>query len=279
VPIGPDGGPVARGTVGAMDQTRLLPAGLGIFDLTGKIALVTGGGRGLGRAMARALAGAGADVAVAGRTESDLETVVAELRELGRNAVALVADVSDAGSATAMVEAVVEHFGRIDIVVNNAGISHSVPALDLELDDWDRLMALNLRGSFVVARAAGRHMVEQGYGRIINITSILASVAFKNQTVYAATKGGLTQMAKVLAVEWAPHGVTVNCIGPTFFETEYTRPRYTDPDRVEFIRSRTPMARWGQPDELAGAVVFLASDAAAFVTGHTLFVDGGFLIW
>jgi NAD(P)-dependent dehydrogenase (short-subunit alcohol dehydrogenase family) len=256
-----------------------LPSGLRIFDLSGRVALVTGAGRGLGRAMALALASAGADVVVSGRTVSDLDSAAASIAELGRAALPVAADVSAADQVEAMVAAALERFGQIDILVNNAGINLPKPALEVELADWDRVLDVNLRGQFLVARAVGRHMVGRRYGRVINITSILATIAYHNQAAYAASKGALTQLAKVLAIEWAPHNVTVNCIGPTFFATEYTRPRFDDPGRRSFIQTRTPLGRWGEPEELAGAVIFLASDAAAFITGQTVFVDGGWLAW
>jgi NAD(P)-dependent dehydrogenase (short-subunit alcohol dehydrogenase family) len=172
-----------------------------------------------------------------------------------------------------------KRFEKIDVLVNNAGKNNRKPVLDISIDEWDEVLNLNLRSYFLVARAVGRHMVERGYGRVINITSILGAIALADQGPYATSKGGISQLSKVMAIEWAPHNVTVNCIGPTYFETEMTRPLYQDPARKSFIESRTPMGRWGQPDELAGAVIFLASDAAGYVTGQTLFVDGGWLAW
>lgn len=257
----------------------MLPEGLRIFDLTGRVALVTGAGRGLGRAMAGALAAAGADVVLAARTRPELAAAAEAIALSGRAVLPVTADVTQPGEVDALVTAALNRFGRIDILVNNAGINAPQPVLEVSLEEWDRVLDVNLRGAFLVARAVGRHMVEQRYGRVINITSILASIAYHNQAAYAASKGALTQLSKVLAIEWAPYNVTVNCIGPTFFETEYTRPRYQNPERRNFIETRTPLGRWGQPDELAGAVIFLASDAAGFITGQTLFVDGGWLAW
>ncbi|MGH2587409.1 MAG: SDR family NAD(P)-dependent oxidoreductase, partial [Dehalococcoidia bacterium] len=246
---------------------------------SGRVALVTGAGRGLGKAMAVALASAGADVVLAARTESQLHETAEEIAGLGRAALPVRTDVTRPEEVEALVAAAIARFGRIDILVNNAGGTISKPVLDLSLDEWGQVLDLNLRGYFLVARAVGPHMVAQGYGRVINITSILAAIAYHNQGAYAAAKGGITQFAKVLAVEWAPHNITVNCIGPTFFETDYTRPRFDDPGRRHFVVSRTPMGRWGQPHELAGAVIFLASDAAGFITGQTIYVDGGWLTW
>lgn len=255
------------------------PSGLGIFDLTGRVALVTGASRGLGRAMAVALASAGADVVLAARTACQLQDTATEIEALGRAALPVETDVTDPEHVDRLVDAAIRRFGRIDILVNNAGINVAKPVLDLSPDEWDRVHDLNARAYFLVARAVGPHMIARQYGRVIHITSILATIAYQNQAAYAASKGAATQLAKVLAVEWAPHNITVNCIGPTFFETEATRERFQDPGRKHFIESRTPLGRWGQPHELAGTVIYLSSDAASFITGQTVFVDGGWLVW
>jgi NAD(P)-dependent dehydrogenase (short-subunit alcohol dehydrogenase family) len=256
-----------------------LPAGLSRFDLTSKVALITGGGRGLGRTFATALASAGADVAVAGRTRSDLDATVAAVNACGRKSLCITADVTDPEQVESMLAATVERFGHVDILVNNAGINIRKPVLEYGLEDWDAVMSLNLRGYFMVAKAVGRHMVERGYGRVINVTSILGAIGLPNQAAYASSKGAITQLTKVMAIEWARSGVTVNCIAPTYFETDLTRPLYQDPERKSFIEDRTPMGRWGQPEELAGAIIFLASDASGFITGQSLVVDGGWLAW
>jgi NAD(P)-dependent dehydrogenase (short-subunit alcohol dehydrogenase family) len=256
-----------------------LPAGLSVFDLSGRVALVTGGGRGLGQTIAVALASAGADVALVGRTCIDLEETAAQITRLGRTALPVNADVTEPADVERLTDAALGRFGRVDIIVNNAGVNVPKPVLDLSLDEWDRVQDLNARASFLVTRSLGPQMVERRYGRVINITSILASIAYENQGAYAASKGALTQFAKVLAVEWAPYDITVNCIGPTFFETERTRPRLEEPARRDFVLSRTPMGRWGQPNDLVGPVIFLASEASGFVTGQTIFVDGGWLAW
>jgi NAD(P)-dependent dehydrogenase (short-subunit alcohol dehydrogenase family) len=256
-----------------------LPEGLRIFDLTGKTALVTGASRGLGRTFALALASAGADVVLAGRTRTDLEAVAQEVADLGRAALPVPTDVTVPDQVEALVTAALNRFGKIDILVNNAGTNIRKPAVEYPIEDWDAVIGLNLRAYFLMARAVGRHMVARRYGRVINITSILAAIGLPNQAAYASSKGAVTQLTKVLAIEWAPYNVTVNCLGPTYFETEMTRPLYEDPERKAFIESRTPMGRWGQPEELAGAIIFLASDASRFVTGQTIFVDGGWLAW
>ena len=256
-----------------------LPTGLARFDLSGKVALITGGGRGLGRTFATALASAGADIAVASRTKSDLEATVALVEQEGRQAQVVVADVTDPADVQAMVHTVLERFGRLDILVNNAGMNIRKNVTDYEVTEWDQVMNLNLRGYFLVARAVAAHMKQRGSGRIINITSILASIGLPNQGAYAGSKGAVTQLTKVLAIELARSGVTVNALAPTYFETELTRPLYEDPERKAFIEERTPMGRWGQPEELEGAIIFLASDSSGFITGHSLVVDGGWLAW
>ncbi|HSE46697.1 MAG TPA: glucose 1-dehydrogenase [Gemmatimonadales bacterium] len=260
-----------------MERPELL--GTGLFDLTGKVALVTGAGRGLGRTMACGLAAAGADVAVAARTTSELETLAEEVSQLGCRAEVVPLDVTDEASCDAAVESVVSRLGALDILVNNAGINIRKPFLELEPEEFDRVLGTNLRGYFLCARAAGRHMVARGSGKVINISSILGRVGLPTQTAYASSKGGIEQMTKVMALEWATLGVQVNAIAPTYFETELTRPLFEDPERNAFITERTPMGRWGQPHELAGAVIFLASRASDYITGHTLVVDGGWTAW
>lgn len=253
--------------------------GTGLFDLTGRVALVTGAGRGLGKTMALALAAAGADVALTSRTAPELENLAGEIEDLGRRAIPVACDVTDQDSVERCVSDVVSAFGRLDILVNNAGINIRKPVLDLETADFDAVLGTNLRGYFLCAQAAGRHMVERRRGKVINVTSILGHVGLPSQGAYASSKGGIEQLTKVLALEWAPFGVQVNALAPTYFETPLTRPLFEDPERNAFITERTPMKRWGQPHELAGAVIFLASDASDFVTGHSLLVDGGWTAW
>jgi NAD(P)-dependent dehydrogenase (short-subunit alcohol dehydrogenase family) len=256
-----------------------LPAGLGIFDLRGRTALITGASRGLGAGAARALAAAGANVALAARTADDLAAVQRSVEQAGGQAHVIVADVTDESAVEAMVQNAMDRFGALDILVNNAGRNVRKPALELSSAEFDEVLSLNLRSYFLCARAAGRAMVARRYGRVINMSSILASIGLPNQTAYASSKGGIGGLTRVLAIEWAQFGVTCNAIGPTYFETELTRPLYEDPERREFITSRTPMGRWGQPHELAGALIFLASEASGYVTGQTLYVDGGWLAW
>lgn len=259
------------------DRPELL--GTRLFDLGGRVAAVTGAGRGLGRVMALALAAAGADVLLASRTAPELERLAEEVRALGRRALPFPADVTDPDACEAMAEAAVERLGGLDVLVNNAGTNVRKPALELTPDEFEFVVATNLKGYFTCARAAGRHFTERGSGKVINVSSIMGSVALPNQAAYASSKGGVDQLTKVLALEWAAAGVQVNGIAPTYFETELTRPLYEDPERRAFITERTPAGRWGQPHELAGAVIFLASAASDFVTGQTLLVDGGWTAW
>ncbi|MCY4391936.1 MAG: glucose 1-dehydrogenase [Chloroflexi bacterium] len=259
------------------DRPELL--GTQLFDLTGRVAIMTGAGRGLGRTMALALAAAGADLALASRTKPELESLVEEIKALGRRAIAVPTDITSPEACEALVAAAVERLGRLDILVNNAGTNVRKSALEITPDEYDFVIQTNLKGYFNGARAAGRRFVEQGSGKVINISSILGSVALPNQAAYASSKGAIDQLTKVLAIEWATANVQVNGLAPTYFETDLTRPLYDDPERKAFIEERTPMGRWGQPHELAGAVIFLAGDASNFVTGQTILVDGGWTAW
>ena len=254
--------------------------GTNLFDLSGRVAVVTGAGRGLGRVMALALAAAGADVVVSSRTAGELEAVRDEIIAApGRRSEAITADCTGEAGCEALVAETVARLGSIDILVNNAGINIRKPVLELTAEEYRRVLATNLEGYFNCARAAGRRMVEQRHGKVINISSIMGTVALPTQAAYASSKGGVEQLTKVMALEWATAGVQVNAIAPTYFETELTRPLFEDPERNAFITGRTPMGRWGQPHELAGAVIFLASGASDYITGHTLAVDGGWTAW
>jgi len=260
-----------------VDRPELL--GTRLFDLTGRVAVVTGAGRGLGRTMALALAAAGADIAPSSRTLPELESLAAEVRALGRACEPIPADITDPAAAAALAATAIDRFGHIDILVNNAGINIRKPVLELTHAEYRQVLATNLEGYFLAAKAFGPHLVARGAGKVINISSILGSVALPNQAAYASAKGGIEQLTKVLALEWASANVQVNAIAPTYFETDLTRPLYEDPERRRFITERTPAGRWGQPHELAGAVIFLASAASNYVTGHTLTVDGGWTAW
>ena len=245
--------------------------------LDGKVALVTGASRGLGRAMALGLAEAGADVAVVSRTKEALESVAEEIRALGRRGLVVRADVTDRDEGTDMVRRTMEAFGRIDILVNNAGTSFRAAAEGYPEEAWDRVMAVNLKGVFLCCQAVGRVMIVQRRGKIINIGSLLSEIGVPLTPAYAASKGGVRQLTKALAVEWAQYNIHVNAIGPGYFRTELTDALQKDEERAAWILSRTPMGRWGVPEDLKGPVVFLASDASDFITGQMLYVDGGWL--
>lgn len=253
--------------------------GLEIFDLTGKVAMVTGGTRGLGEVCATAMAGAGADIAVCGRNRADLDRVSEKIGQLGRRSEGFFLDVTDKQRVAETVQEVKDVFGRIDVLVNNAGVNHRVPVLEYAEEEWNRVIDTNLKGYFLVAQAVAPLMIDQGYGKVINMSSILGSVGLPNQVAYAASKGGVDQMTKVMAIEWAPKGLRVNAIGPTYFETELVAQIRDDPERFKFINERTPMGRWGHLSELEGIVIFLASPASDFITGQTIYVDGGWTIW
>jgi NAD(P)-dependent dehydrogenase (short-subunit alcohol dehydrogenase family) len=252
---------------------------LDLFDLNGKVALVTGASKGLGKALAVGLARAGADLALCARNREDLETARDEMMKFGRRIEIFPLDVLDAAKVREATEAVLEGFGRIDILVNNAGINIRKPVLDLTEADWDRVLSTNLKGYFLMARAVVPDMVKRKKGKVINMASILGAVGLENQLPYASSKGGVIQMTKVMALEWARFNINVNAIGPTYFETPLVAALRNDPERFRFINERTPMGRWGQPEELEGTVVFLASRASDFITGQTIFVDGGWTIW
>jgi NAD(P)-dependent dehydrogenase (short-subunit alcohol dehydrogenase family) len=253
--------------------------GTEMFSLRGRVAVVTGAGRGLGRSMALALAAAGADVVAASRTATEIESLRDEVRGLGRHSEAITADATNETDCERLIAETVERLGRIDVLVNNAGINVRKPVLELSAAEYRQVLSTNLEGYFLCAKAAGPRFVAQKCGKVINISSIMGRVALANQAAYASSKGAIEQLTKVLAIEWAPHNVQVNAIAPTYFETDLTRPLFEDEERHDFITSRTPMGRWGQPHELAGAVIFLASAASDYVTGHTLVVDGGWTAW
>ncbi len=246
------------------------------FRLDDRVALVTGGGRGIGRALATGLAEAGADIALTARSEEQLLRTADEIAvATGRRAVEFPADLTDLAQIEPVVDAVLREFGKIDILVNNAGTINRAPALEYTPQMWDEVMAINIRGAFFVAQAVGRHMVDRGRGRIINIASLLSAIGVPLIPAYTASKGGIAQLTKSLAVEWAQHGINVNAIAPGYFRTDNTQALQDDPERNRIIVERVPFHRWGDVRELQGTCVWLASDASSFVTGQVIFVDGG----
>ena len=246
-----------------------------LFDLTGKVAIVTGASRGLGQHFARALARAGADLVITSRKLDSLPGFKKEIDSLGRKALPLELEVRDYDSIQRMVEAAHQYYGKIDILVNNAGCNVRKPAVDVTWDDWNLVVDTNLRGSFFVAQAVAKRMIPRRYGRIINIGSVTTIFGYANITPYCASRGGVKQMTMSLADDWGPYGITVNCLAPGWFKTEQTKVLYENKEWVEYIIDRIPLKRVGQPSDLDGAIVFLASDASAYLTGHTLLVDGG----
>jgi NAD(P)-dependent dehydrogenase (short-subunit alcohol dehydrogenase family) len=242
------------------------------LDLAGRTAAVIGGTSGIGKAIALGLADAGADVIPTGRRTNLVHEVVREIEGRGRRSLAITADVGNTDSIQA-----IKQFGKIDILVNAAGITVRRPTLDVPDAEWEKIMDTNLTGMLRGCRAFGRHMIERQYGRIVNIGSLTSVVALYEVAAYGASKAGVAALTKSLAVEWAPHGVCVNAILPGVFRTALNEGLLDGTDRGRELLMRTPMRRFGQPEELAGAAVFLASEAASFVTGHLLAVDGGFL--
>ncbi len=245
------------------------------FDLTGRVAIVTGANTGIGQAIAVALAQAGADVACVGRTAA--EETAAQIRTLGRRAAVIHADLSTIEPVARVIAETLEALGRLDILVNNAGIIRRADAVDFSEEDWDAVIDTNLKSVFFLSQAAGRHMIAAGGGRIINIASMLTFQGGIRVPSYTAAKSGVGGLTKLLANEWARHHVTVNAIAPGYIATSNTAALQADPERNRAIIERIPAGHWGAPADLGGAAVFLASDAAAYVQGHVLAVDGGWL--
>jgi NAD(P)-dependent dehydrogenase (short-subunit alcohol dehydrogenase family) len=245
------------------------------FDLTGRVAIVTGASRGLGRTFARALARAGADLVITSRDQERLCGTVDEIVAMGRRAVPVALDVRDQPSIARLVDRAHAAYGAIDILVNNAGCNIRKKALDVTWDDWNTVVDTNLRGPFFVAQAVARHMVPRHYGRIINIGSVTSVFGYAGLGPYGASRGGIRQLTMSLADDWGPEGITVNCLAPGWFKTDQNAVMYQDAEWVAYLTERIPMKRPGKVEDLEGAVVFLASDASAYITGQTLLVDGG----
>lgn len=247
-----------------------------LFDIEGRVALVTGGSRGIGRALASGLLEAGCAVVVNGRDTGALDRTRGELADATGGTVHAVAfDVTDADAVSRGVAAAEEVAGPLDVLVNNAGLQHRAPLLDFPDDAWRQLLDTNLTSAYLVGRAAARRMIPRGRGKIINICSLQSEVARPGIAAYAATKGALKMLTKGMCADWAPNGLQVNGLGPGYIRTELTRPLVDDPDFTAWVRRRTPAGRWGDPGDLIGALLFLASPASDFVNGQIIYVDGG----
>jgi gluconate 5-dehydrogenase len=254
-----------------------------IFDLTGKVALVTGASRGLGQQFARALAGAGADLAITSRTRASLEPFANEIRALGRRVACVEMNVREQSSIETAVAEVVAELGQIDILVNNAGCNIRKRAVEVSWDDWNTILDTNLRGTFFVAQAVALHMIEQrarsvsdwSGGRIVNIGSVTCVAGYSGLGPYGASRGGVKQLTMSLAHDWGEYGITVNCLAPGWFKTAQNRALYEDAGWVEYLCERIPLGRPGAPGDLDGALLLLASEAGRYITGQTILVDGG----
>jgi len=248
-----------------------------LFDLTGKSAVVVGGTSGIGLAMALGLAEAGADVAASSRRQEQVDAAAAAIEAEGRKTLRLASDVGDRPSLEALLEGAVAAFGKVDILINCAGKIKRAPTVDFPEESWDDIMDTNVTGTLRACQIFGKHMLERGYGRIINIASLNTFVSLKEVTAYAASKAAVGALTKSLAVEWSAQGVNVNAIAPGVFRTALNAELLDKSERGKELRLRTPMGRFGKTEELVGAAIFLASEAASFVTGEILVVDGGFL--
>ncbi len=246
-----------------------------LFDLTGKTAIVSGTSRGLGQEFARAVAKAGADLVLTSRNRSSLSAFESEIHSLGRRVVSLELDVRYQHSIEAMVSAAESAVGHLDILVNNAGFNIRKPALEVTWEDWNIILDTNLRGSFFMAQAVARRMINAKYGRIINIGSVTSVAGYAGLAPYGASRGGIRQLTMSLADDWGKHGITVNCLAPGWFHTEQNKALYEDQEWVNYLCERIPVKRPGEPHDLDGAIVFLASESSRYITGQTILVDGG----
>lgn len=251
-----------------------------LFDLTGRVALITGGGRGIGREIARTLANAGANIAIGEYIAENCDSCAEEIRIMGRESLAVQTDVRDSRSVDAMVEQVIARFGQIDILVNNAGIAQHKPSEEITDEEWLNMMAVNLNGVFWCCRAVGRHMLARGKGAIVSIASMSGHIANKpqKQSHYNTAKAAVIMLTKSLAFEWADRGVRVNCVSPGYIGTEMTKNSLSRRELADVWLEMTPMKRVGEPQDIAHAVWYLASDASAFATGTDLVVDGGYTV-
>lgn len=261
----------------ARDYDEKSPEITRLFDLTDRVALITGGATGLGRAIGLGFARYGAQIALVDLNREGAEQVAVEIRELGGEARAYVVDVTRYEEVAALADRVVADFGQVDVLVNCAAAKGRKPILEMSPTEWQRIMDVNLGGTFNTCKAVGKHLVERGRGKVINFASIYGHTAVEGQIGYGTSKGGVVQLTRVLAIEWAPHNVQVNCLSPVHMKTESTLSLPGIAERIDTIAARIPVGRWGEPWEMIGPAVFLASDASGLVTGHSLLVDGGWM--
>lgn len=251
-----------------------------LFDLSGRVAVVTGGAGGIGHAQALGLADAGADVVVTSRQIGHLEDVAGEIRAKGRKSLAVSVDVVDEKSAAGMVKRVLGEFPRIDILVNAAGIAIRHAADTFPIDDWQKVMDINVRGTFLCCQAVGREMIKNKGGKIINLSSVRGRYGLPvDYAAYCPSKGAVDSLTRTLACEWAKYNILVNAVAPTIVETELTRPALADPEYAQRLKSRIPLGKWAMPDDIVGATVFFAAPASDFITGQVLYIDGGVTTW
>ena len=247
------------------------------IDLTERVAIVTGGGRGIGRAISLGLAGAGASVVICSRTQAELEAVAKDIIQRGGRVLPLVTDLTSNQQLETLVDTTIREFGRIDILVNNAARSFLRSLLDLREDGWDKIFDTNVKAVWQLSRLVALKMIDQKYGKIINITSVGAEKAELNMAAYSCSKAALKMLTRCCAREWAQYGINVNAVGPGFTRTEFSKPIWSNPDRAKQIHRAIPKGRIAEPEEIVGSVLFLVSDAADCITGHTIYVDGGVL--
>lgn len=245
------------------------------FSLADKVALITGGSRGIGRAIALAFAEAGADVAICSRNLPDLEKVAEEIRQLGRRSLAVSANIGVKADVDSMVQRTLEELGTIDILVNNAAMNILAPLLDLREEGWDKIINTDLKGYYLCSQAAGRVMVEKKKGNMINITSMGAFKASPGMGAYCIAKAGVVMLTQTLAVELAGYNIRVNAIAPSMVKTKFSQPLWANPEALKAIESRIPMGHLAEPEDIVGAALLLASDASSYITGHTIYIDGG----
>jgi gluconate 5-dehydrogenase len=251
-----------------------------IFDLSGKVAIVVGGAGGIGHAQALGLADAGADVVVASRKLEHLEPVVKEIQAKGRKSMAVAVEVTQEKSVAAMVDSVMKKFPTIDILVNAHGLAIRKPADTFPIDEWQQVMDINTRGTFLTCQAAGRVMIKQKSGKIINLSSVRGRYGLKaDYAAYCASKGAVDTLTRTLACEWAKYNVLVNAVAPTIVETDLTKSALANPDYAAMMKGRIPLGRWAMPEDIVGATVFFASRASDFITGQILYIDGGVTTW